>query len=109
KNYTLVAVDLPFHGKTEWKEGEFFLKKDLKFLIEKILEKECYRRFSLFGYSLGGKIVMAAIPDFASRIDEVILAAPDGVQSKIWYNLAVYPKWGQRLFHGFVKKPQFVF
>jgi hypothetical protein len=52
---------------------------------------------------------MAAIRDFAPKIDEVILVAPDGIINKTWYNIAVYPKWGQELFRRFVENPRFVF
>jgi pimeloyl-ACP methyl ester carboxylesterase len=107
--YTVIALDLPFHGETKWERGDLFKKQDLKHLIEEVLRRENYQRFSLMGYSLGGKLVMAAIHSFALQIDEVILAAPDGVVNNSWYNLAVYPGWGQKLFHRFVENPHFVF
>jgi pimeloyl-ACP methyl ester carboxylesterase len=107
--YTVIAFDLPFHGETKWEQGDLFTKQDLNYLIEEVMRRENRQRFSLMGYSLGGKLVMAAIHSFASQIDEVILAAPDGVKNAVWYNLAVYPEWGQKLFHQFVKDPSFVF
>jgi pimeloyl-ACP methyl ester carboxylesterase len=107
--YTLIAIDLPFHGETKWEEGDLFTKHDLKHMIEELLRRENYQRFSVMGYSLGGKLVMAAIHGFASQIDDVILVAPDGVKNNTWYNVAVYPEWGQKLFRRFVKNPGFVF
>jgi len=109
KRYTIIAIDLPFHGETVWHQGDFFLKEDLKELIKEILKKGNKERFSLIGYSLGGKIALATVEFFASQIDEVILLAPDGVKINAWYNVAVYPEWGRKLFYRFVKKPAFVF
>lgn len=108
-NYTMIAIDLPFHGQTKWQRDEFFMKADLKWLIEEILQHENKNRFSMMGYSLGGKIVLAAVDLFPALIDEIILVAPDGVKTNAWYNLAVYPGWGRKLFRRFISKPQFVF
>ncbi|MEO6168288.1 MAG: alpha/beta fold hydrolase [Chitinophagales bacterium] len=107
--FTVVAIDLPFHGDTKWQQGDFFLQEDLEYLITSILHREHHLRFSLMGYSLGGKIVLATIPHFVSQIDAVILAAPDGVKVNAWYNIAVYPEWGRKLFNRFVTHPQIVF
>ncbi|MBK9732404.1 MAG: hypothetical protein IPO83_14205 [Chitinophagaceae bacterium] len=89
--------------------GSTFLQEDLKVLILEILKREGKERFSLLGYSLGGKIVLATIPHFPSLIDSVLLAAPDGVVVNAWYNVAVYPEWGRKLFKRFVVKPSFIF
>ncbi len=107
--YSVVSVDLPFHGKTDWKPGEIFLKEDLEELVKQILELENKKRFSLMGYSLGGKIVLSAITLFAPSIDELFLIAPDGVKTNGWYNFAVYNPWGRKFFSGFVKKPELLF
>jgi pimeloyl-ACP methyl ester carboxylesterase len=109
KRYKIVSIDLPFHGDTEWKRGEIFLKTDLKELLIQILELENKQRFSLMGYSLGGKIVLTAVTLFASAIDEIFLIAPDGVKISGWYKFAVYNRWGQRSFSRFVKKPELLF
>lgn len=107
--YTTIAIDLPFHGTTQWLRDDLFTREDLKLLIEEILRVENAQKFSLMGYSLGGKLVMAAVQDFAPKIEEVILVAPDGITNNTWYNIAVYPKWGQKLFNRFVENPGFVF
>ena len=108
-HYTVVSIDLPFHGKTRWQKDDFFYPDDLKKLINEILQTCGKKKFSLMGYSLGGKIVFAAIEPFAGQIDEVILVAPDGVKTIAWYDVAVYPAWGRALFRRFVENPRFVF
>lgn len=109
ETYTIVAIDLPFHGNTKWNRDDLFLREDLKHLINKILEREQCNRFSLMGYSLGGKLVLSAVLFFAAQLNQIILVAPDGVKANAWYNIAVYPAWGRWLFLRFVDKPQFVF
>lgn len=109
EQFTVVAIDLPFHGSTTWRHGEFFMQEDLIELIRYILHREHRQRFSLMGYSLGGKIVLATVPHFPAQIDSIILAAPDGVKINAWYNIAVYPEWGRKLFNRFVTRPQLVF
>ena len=60
-HYTVVSIDLPFHGKTRWQKDDIFYPDDLKKLINEILQTCGKKTFSLMGYSLGGKIVFAAI------------------------------------------------
>jgi pimeloyl-ACP methyl ester carboxylesterase len=36
QGFTLIAIDLPFHGKTEWREGPLFLPDDLLAIIDQI-------------------------------------------------------------------------
>src|ERR1017187_3055046 len=57
-HYTLIAPDLPFHGRTEWKEGLLFSADDLIDIIEGILSGLGRARgnFKLMGFSLGGRI-----------------------------------------------------
>jgi len=38
--YTFHAIDLPFHGKTEWKDGPTFTVSDLQNIIEQILDNQ---------------------------------------------------------------------
>lgn len=107
--FTVVAIDLPFHGNTQWQLGAPFLPGDLAEVIRTVLNREKKDRFSMMGYSLGGKIVLAAVSLFAEQVDSIILAAPDGVIVNAWYDVAVYPDWGRKLFKRFVENPGFVF
>lgn len=109
ERYRVIAIDLPFHGSTNWQAADEFTRNDLAQIIRFILSREGQEHFSLMGYSLGGKLVLSAILDFAAQLDEVILVAPDGVKENAWYNIAVYPDWGRKLFLRFVQKPDFVF
>src|SRR6185295_514490 len=50
--YTIIAIDLPFHGKTNWQEGLTFWVADLLAIVEALRTKHGKRdsRFTLLGY-----------------------------------------------------------
>ena len=105
-NATLYSFDLPFHGSSEWKQGESPLLKSHweeifgEFLVEKGIE-----RFTVLGYSLGGKLALASIEKFPSSIEKVILIAPDGIRTNFWYGLATYPHLLRKYFKRIIIRP----
>lgn len=86
KEYTIYAFDLPYHGQSNGLHGtDEFADSDVltkalwrKFIQEFIVEKEL-DRFSVAGFSLGGRFAMATAEAFPERVDQLILMAPDGV------------------------------
>jgi pimeloyl-ACP methyl ester carboxylesterase len=90
--YTFYHIDLFFHGKSVWNKGEEPLEKhEWKILIDDLLVKNDIRSFSLLGFSMGGKFALATFEAFPERVNEVILLAPDGIKTSLWYSLATYP------------------
>ena len=81
KQYTLVAVDLPFHGQTEWND-QTFTKSDLESIIDTIRESEGKTRFNLMGFSFGARLLLATLPEYHALLDRLILLAPDGIGTK---------------------------
>src|SRR5215471_4700424 len=55
-DYTLAAIDLPFHGNTQWNEGLLFAPEDLLNIIGIIQESNSQinpqSKLSLLGFSL---------------------------------------------------------
>src|ERR1700744_3326350 len=91
RDFTIVAMDLPFHGETEWKEAElFFDPGDLPALLEAIAEGLPGRQqgWWLMGYSMGGRIALQLLELAAPRIERLVLLAPDGLVVNPWYWLA---------------------
>lgn len=104
KNYTVVAVDWPFHGQTEWSK-ETFSKEDLLGIIRQILEKEGKTRFCLMGFSFGARLSQAMLPELAPQLDKLYLFSPDGVKTK-GMTMAVHtPMWVRRFLHRILQKP----
>lgn len=109
KKFTVYAMDLPYHGSTEWKESHPFSKKDLAIIIRSLLEQQAITRFSVMGFSMGGKCAMALCKAFPERIDRLFLLASDGIRTRKVYNIAVYPAWGRHLFKSIVDRPEWFF
>jgi pimeloyl-ACP methyl ester carboxylesterase len=58
RDYTVIALDLPFHGKTQWQEGLTFSTADLLAITEALLAKHAAGtdRITLLGFSMGGRV-----------------------------------------------------
>lgn len=96
--FTVVAVDLFFHGDSRCASSQLLTKTDWQRLIGAFLNAQRIRRFSLMGFSLGGRFALATIEAFADRLDQLILIAPDGITHSVWYRLATTTRVGRWLF-----------
>ncbi|MFN0276084.1 MAG: alpha/beta hydrolase [Chitinophagales bacterium] len=109
KKYTVVAIDLPFHGETQWNEMSHFTNIDLENIIRLFIGQYKQERFSVLGFSMGGKCALYVVKFFAPQIDELFLMASDGIKTNKIYNVAVYPKWGRELFKTTINHPGWLF
>src|SRR5215831_1773373 len=81
--FSFIAPDLPFHGRTNWQEKNFS-KQDLMAIIKELFiindfdYKSC--RISLLAFSLGGRIALNVYELMPSSINRVVLMAPDGMK-----------------------------
>jgi pimeloyl-ACP methyl ester carboxylesterase len=111
--FTLLAIDLPFHGRTEWNEGLSFDTTDLLAIIGEMdrLEITGQRdsKISLLGFSLGGRIALSLLEKIPGRIGKMVLLAPDGLKVNTWYWLATQNRPGNRIFHLTMKHPGWFF
>lgn len=112
--YSFYSLDLPFHGKTIWNEGAEFTVADLVEIVKLILdehEQESFnqQKFSLLGFSLGGRMALALYEAIPGKIDRLILLAPDGLKLNFWYWLATQTWLGNRFFSFTMKKPGWFF
>jgi pimeloyl-ACP methyl ester carboxylesterase len=109
--YTLIAIDLPFHGKTQWQEGLTFLVADLLAIVDALLTKHGrpHSRFTVLGYSMGGRIALQLLQAIPDQTDRLVLLAPDGLKVNFWYWLATQTYIGNRLFSFTMKHPGWFF
>ena len=110
--YHFIALDLPFHGSTDWMEETDFLEFDLVHIIQQILEKDTTfsgKQFSLMGYSLGGRIALSLYHSRPELVDRIVLLAPDGLKINPWYWLATQSWAGHRFFAFTMKHPSWFF
>ena len=99
--FTVFAIDLFFHGSSQYTNGQLLTKTDWQRLIGAFLDGQRIDRFSLMGFSLGGRFALTTAEAFAHRLDGLILIAPDGITRTIWYRAATTPPLGRWLFrHG---------
>ena len=115
KEYTFIAIDLPFHGKTDWKDGLTFTNRDLHQVLSNILNGTNHKfqtsniKFSLIGFSLGGRAVLSLFQLQPEKIEKIILLAPDGLKVNFWYWLATRTRLGNKLFASTMKYPGWFF
>ena len=113
--FTFISIDLPFHGKTNWNNGQYFQKKDLEVIINNILSENkleklgMHKPFTLAGFSLGGRIALCLYEIFPKQVKKIILLAPDGLKVNFWYRFSTQTWLGKKLFAFTMKYPGWFF
>ena len=108
-NEKFISVNLFQHGNSQW-PSQRSLTDSLKmdehaFFLKALLNHLNVERFSLFAYSLGGKIAMQTCLLFPDRIDKLFLIAPDGLKKNRFYRFIVGTSVGRKLFKFTVFNP----
>tara|TARA_B100000508_G_C11465302_1_gene281496 strand:- start:10366 stop:11139 length:774 start_codon:yes stop_codon:yes gene_type:complete len=110
--FTIHSIHLFYHGNSIFPdyrlERKPLKKSELKSLIEQIQKNEGFSKFSLAGYSLGGKVALIVAEQFRTDTENLFLLAPDGIGSNPWYYFASQTYIGQRVNQANVKN-QWVF
>jgi len=91
-HFTTYALDLPFHGQTEWTANSY-TAQDIFQLLQLIAKQEQRSTFSLMGYSLGGRIVLRLLPELLPQLDRIFLLAPDGLRTQWMASVTRTPVW----------------
>lgn len=128
--FTFFAIDLPFHGETEWNEGYKCTTSDIQQIIAAILHinnpepdirlrsslggqarnpKPVIPKLFLIGYSLGGRVSLALYEKMSSEVERLVLLAPDGLKVNFWYRLSTQTWPGIKLFLLTMKHPSWFF
>ena len=96
---TVYSFDLFFHGKSQWFDSLDHLTPTLwQTILTDFLVKHQIDRFSIVGYSMGGRMAMLAAQYFANKIDKFWLIAPDGILLNAWYRVATKHTLLQKVF-----------
>lgn len=106
--YSFYSIDLPFHGRTDWKEGLLFTPGDLVAIITAITG-EITGKMTLMGYSLGGRVALSLYQQNPAKVERMVLLAPDGLKVNGWYWLATQSWLGNKFFALTMKKPGWFF
>jgi pimeloyl-ACP methyl ester carboxylesterase len=108
--YKIYNFDLFYHGQSFWHAKDAPISKEYwAGIIRRFLKEKSIDRFSLTGFSMGGKFVLAISEAFPDKIEKIILIAPDGINTSFWYSLATYPGWTRSFFRKIILKPKLYF
>lgn len=103
--FTVIAIDLPFHGHTIWRE-KVFRSRDFEAMVQELLKREQKERFSLAGFSFGARIVERLFFRFQHRIDHILFFAPDGFGTKWMFEITMIPHFIRRFTKWFLDRPK---
>lgn len=98
-SHFIIAIDLPFHGDTEWKEANLdgeLLSGMIMCLLKHL--KADTNKFKLIGFSLGGRLALCVLQQLPQHVSRVVLLAPDGLTVNFWYWLSTQTTSGNALF-----------
>ena len=113
--YTFYAIDLPFHGQTNWANDLPFTAIDLEKIVTEILRQENSSfsvnptKLTLVGYSLGARIVLSLYQSQPLIADKLVLFAPDGLKINFWYWVSTQTWVGNKLFAFTMEYPGWFF
>lgn len=111
-DHQVVSVNLFYHGKSVRQGGsKYLLQEEWKNIFARFLNHLNIDRFSVLGYSLGGRYTSSTLKSFENRIDHCLLIAPDGIVKRSSYEFATFPLGSEQLFGFFMRnpKPFFIF
>lgn len=106
--YTVLAIDAPFHGSTNWQQGLQYTPGNLHEIIHNILKAEGFspeQQLVIMGFSLGGRMGLSYYQHYPHAVSRLILLAPDGLKMSFWYWFSAYTVIGNRLFAITMKHP----
>lgn len=102
--YTVLSIDLPYHGNSCW-QGQLSLDKaQLRSMVLQLMQIWEAERVSLAGYSMGGRVCLVICELLAERVDKVVLLAPDGLRFNYFYYFLTRTRLGHFLFRDFSKR-----
>lgn len=108
-DYTILAFDLFFHGKSVVKDNEHlpaFNRAELKEVIELVLERFGRKNFELIAHSYGGRLAMNCVEIFGSRVEGLYLMAPDAMRFNPGYWFATQSALGRKIMRKYRHNPE---
>jgi len=97
--YSCYSFDLFSHGGSTRPHNDVSLTpKDWTDMMRAFFHAHNITRFSLLGYSIGARPVLALAGPFAAQIEHIFLIAPGGLTRDPWFSLATTTRAGRMLF-----------
>jgi pimeloyl-ACP methyl ester carboxylesterase len=104
--YTIIAIDAPYHGHTQWDDLEFD-PKDLVQVLREIQQQAGFesKKITLLGFSMGGRIALHIAEEMAANIERIVLLAPDGLRYNFWQWFSTHTWLGLKVFDFTINHP----
>lgn len=110
ETHTLYSLDLFYHGDTVLPvEISSFSKRELKSFFEAFISHLKLTKFSLLGYSMGGRCALFLLECFPQQINHLYLLAPDGLSVNFWNRLVTSTRFGRNLYFFATRQPGLVY
>lgn len=106
--FTIYSFDLPYHQQAHVSpdaKNPAFTMETIHDLLSILCRERNIDRFSVMGYSLGGKIALGCLEVMGDRIDHAILLAPDGLKINPFYFIGTRTLLGSFLFKSIIHHP----
>ncbi len=107
QTHTVIAIDMPFHGKTDWRAPLLLEPVVLMDIIRQIVPPGI--TIQLLGYSMGGRVCLQLLEMYPKEISHLVLLAPDGLHKNPWQKLATQTWLGHQLFRFTMQYPGWMF
>ncbi len=104
KDYTVLSVDLPGHGATEWHDTQLS-EEALVNIMQRIRTDFKVDKIAVAGYSLGGRLALMTVVLKPAWVDRLLLFAPDGLRPNFWFGFSTHNLIGKYLFNKIVRNP----
>lgn len=108
KQFTIIAIDFPFHGNTLWNDDLNFSATDLVLVLQQ-LNKNQLPVFSILAFSMGGRVALDLLQHYPTLIQHLVLIAPDGLHHNFWHWFSTHTFIGNRLFRYTMHHPAWLF
>lgn len=112
KDHGLIGVNLFFHGKSSLPVkylDQGMPIDDFYMIWDAFLRHLKIDKYSLIGYSMGGKVVLTLLEKYANNISSALLIAPDGLFLNPLYLFASGTQFGRWLYQFVNRHPSLLF
>jgi len=108
-SYTIYSVDLYFHGNSENHQPNHLDEHHWELAFSDFLQREQIDKFSILGFSLGGKLALFTYQLFSEHIENLHLIAPYGIQKNLVEVLVQKTPFLYKKLNRFVDDPSYLF
>jgi pimeloyl-ACP methyl ester carboxylesterase len=109
RHFTVYSFDLFAHGESEWKEDRELETDDLRNIFSRFLESENIERFSLMGYSMGGRWALSLLNLYPYRSEAIYLVAADGLMHGTVIDILSRIRQSNKIINYLIRHPKIIF